>query len=340
MALDTQLQSFNAEAWRGRVDSEDNRDAYRWHQVVEPIDLLDGNLVPFPANKRTFCILGFPCDEGVRQNQGRVGTSKAPLSIRRELANMPVGFDENTRILDAGNIICKKGELDASQKTLKEAVTRILKLNCFPILLGGGHEIALGHFNGIQQHLNQNRQGQTLGIINFDAHFDLRPNPETGSSGTMFRQIANSNKAEGKPTNCFYIGIQKTGNTIDLFKKAENLGFQYILAKDLTSCAAETIPGTLNQFIDKVDTLYVTVCADVFSSAFAPGVSATQPFGMHPETVLVILKHILRSNKTISFDIAEVSPRFDDDNQTSKLAAVVIYALSMEITARSIALQP
>jgi formiminoglutamase len=56
-------------------------------------------------------------------------------------------------------------------------------------------------------------------------------------------------------------------------------------------------------------------------------VSAPQPFGLHPEIVLKLVKHVIQSGKVVSVDIAEVSPRFDEDNQTAKLAAVTIYAI-------------
>ena len=36
-----------------------------------------------------FVILGYPCDEGVRLNQGRIGAKKGPEFIRAALAKMP-----------------------------------------------------------------------------------------------------------------------------------------------------------------------------------------------------------------------------------------------------------
>ena len=63
------------------------------------------------------------------------------------------------------------------------------------------------------------------------------------------------------------------------------------------------------------------------ASAFVPGVSAPQPLGMHPETVLRLLKHVLASGKVAGFDIAEVAPRFDHDGATAKVAAILVYAV-------------
>ena len=47
-----------------------------------------------------------------------------------------------------------------------------------------------------------------------------------------------------------------------------------------------------------VDSVMVTVDADVVSSAFAPGVSAPQPLGLDPETVVRLLKHLLSRGGT------------------------------------------
>jgi formiminoglutamase len=71
----------------------------------------------------------------------------------------------------------------------------------------------------------------------------------------------------------------------------------------------------------------MTICTDVFSSAYAPGVSAPQPFGIHPKSGRELIRHIAATGKTVSFDIAEVSPRYDSGNITSKLAAILIYEL-------------
>lgn len=311
--------------WQGRIDSESNFDAFRWHQWVNPLDLREDNLSY--NGKLAFAFIGFCCDEGVRRNKGRIGAAQGPDSIRKELANLPCSFSNEVKLFDAGNIYCKNISLEESQALLSEAVDKLLSLNLFPIVLGGGHEVAFGHYNGILTHLSKNTSNPNIGIINFDAHFDLRPYPEGGSSGTMFRQIADICRDENLKYSYFCIGIQKHSNTIELFKTADNLGAKYILAKDIIHSDNWTMLEKLDDFIKQQDHIYITICSDVFSTAFAPGVSATQPLGLDPEKVLIFLKYILKSNKVISFDIAEVSPRFDLDNTTSDLASVLIFSV-------------
>lgn len=60
--------------WSGRIDSDDDYDAFRWHQWATPLDLLNGP-GEIPGRLR-FAFLGFCCDEGIRRNQGKPGASK------------------------------------------------------------------------------------------------------------------------------------------------------------------------------------------------------------------------------------------------------------------------
>ena len=43
--------------------------------------------------------------------------------------------------------------------------------------------------------------------------------------------------------------------------------------------------------------------------------------------VLPLIKHVLRTRKVRGFDICEISPRFDQDNTTANLGAVIIFAV-------------
>lgn len=122
-------------------------------------------------------------------------------------------------------------------------------------------------------------------------------------------------------------GIQQYGNTVSLFKKADDLKVKYLMARDISNDNLFTISQDIVRFSKKQKFIYLTLCSDVISSAYAPGVSAPQPFGLHPEIIVKIIKTLIQSGKVVSFDIAEVSPRFDEDNRTSKLAAIILFAV-------------
>jgi len=308
--------------WKGRIDDEEDYDAFRWHQIVQYLDLSKKN----QAIKRGFGLLGFCCDKGVSNNLGRTGTSQAPNSIRKEMANLPCSFPAGTKIYDCGNIISDDGQLEDLQLALADAVHQMLQLGLFPIILGGGHEIAYGHYLGIERFLEE-KNLINAGVFNLDAHFDMRPYSKGASSGTMFAQIADRCQQKDQQFKYMVAGIQQYGNTVSLFKKAQHLKVKYRLARDISNDTMPAVREDIARFAEIHDNIYLTLCSDVISSAYAPGVSAPQPFGLHPEIILKIIKMLIQSGKVISFDIAEVSPRFDEDNRTSKLAAIIIFAV-------------
>jgi len=319
--------------WTGRIDDPDDFHSYRWHQIIELLDISQEKTNLIFEGSKGFCFLGFCCDVGVERNLGRTGASKGPSSIRLEMSNLSCSFSRNTRLFDAGDIYCIDKDLSTAQEDLAKAVKIIRSMGLFPIVLGGGHELAFGHYNGIidllrdTKYKNKRSNEFSLGIINFDAHFDLRPYQQGASSGCMFSQITDLCQEKKIHFSYMCIGIQKHSNTMSLFKRADKLGVKYILAKDISDNTIPKIKKRIDCFINAHEHIYLTICTDVISSAFAPGVSSPQPFGLQAENALTLIKHVVGSGKVISFDIAEVSPRFDEDNRTAKLAAIIVYAV-------------
>ncbi len=295
--------------WQGRTDGE-TQEHLRIHQVINNVS---------PAQ---FALIGFASDEGVRRNRGRMGAKAGPNEIRRQLAGLPL--HQPLAIRDAGNISCDDGNLEAAQRRLSDEIVAILDANQKPIVLGGGHEVAFASFQGVFDFVEKQNANKTIGIINFDAHFDLREASEA-TSGTPFLQSAKLCEQHQRPFNYLCLGIADHGNTKVLFDTADKLGCQYIRDKALTPSQLAKVRVQIQQFIDQVDHLYVTIDLDVFSAAIAPGVSAPAPRGISTETFDELFCVIKSSGKITVFDIAECNPEFDIDNHTSKLAAYLIY---------------
>jgi len=312
----------NREAWNGRIDDTESYDAFRWHQWITPLDLenIRGPVLDAAKKEIGIAIVGFACDEGVKRNLGRPGAVNGPAAIRGELRNLPCSFDPAIRLFDCGDVV-HESTLEESQIELGEKIENIASRGLFPVILGGGHETALGHWLGLR------RSAKLLGIVNLDAHFDLRPYPQGGSSGTMFAQISDSNITERNGSGYLCLGVQKRGNTVALFKKAEALGARWMLARDISEGGAEAAYPLIDAFCERHEKIMITTCADVFSTAFAPGVSAPQPLGLDPEKVLRMIKRVMAGGKLIGFDVCEVAPRFDQDSTTASLAATLIFAV-------------
>jgi formiminoglutamase len=317
------LKSADKQLWKGRNDPNSGRPNY-WHELVEFCELDDLK----PSVHSQLALLGYACEEGVRRNQGRLGAAQGPDAIRKMLAVLPNHFEKGTSLLDLGNIECDDQQLETTQAFLSQSITQLLEAGAFPILLGGGHDIAYAHYAGIRDFLRQNFPQKKMGVINLDAHFDLRDSANGNTSGTPFFQIAQDCKATGHDFNYLCLGIQKAANTKTLYETAEGLGAVWVENTDYNVQNWAEVEPKLLSFIQKVDAVYLTIDLDGFSSAYAPGVSAPSPMGFAPDVVLKTLKVLFQSKKVISIDLAEMNPVYDQDNATARLAARLVHFIA------------
>lgn len=216
------------EAWKGRIDAHDGELGLRWHQAINLLNLSE-ELETIADGEIAFAFLGFCCDEGVRRNQGRVGAVGGPAALRAAMASFAHHLPQHVKLFDAGDVICTNQNLEEAQEQLGRKVALLLQHGFRPLVLGGGHEVAFGHFLGLEKATADRK----LGILNFDAHFDLRSYEQQSSSGTPFLQISDTLQGQNRPFLYKVMGLQEYGNTRKLFQTADKLDVNYTAADDV-----------------------------------------------------------------------------------------------------------
>ena len=296
--------------WKGRFDGDEPL----YHRIFQRVSL-EANYDNILTND--FVLHGFAVDEGVKRNQGRVGSKDAPDFIRKSISNFPV-INPNFSLKDFGDINCENEDLENTQNKLAEKVQLVLQKGGKSVVFGGGHEVMFAHYSGIKKAFPT----QKIGIINIDAHFDNREiDPTIGaSSGTGFWQIAQ----EGD-IHSLHIGIQRNSNTLKLFDTAHQYGMKYILGEEIFFENLPNLYPKINEFIDQSDVVYLTICMDAFNVSIAPGVSALAYNGIFADASFMhLFKLILGSEKLLAMDVAEVNPTYDTNEITSRLAASLV----------------
>ncbi|HEV2291245.1 MAG TPA: formimidoylglutamase [Gemmatimonadales bacterium] len=263
-------------------------------------------------------IVGFPSDEGVHRNGGRVGAAGAPTEIRRWLyrltpdAQNHEGYCELVeRTLDLGDLTCSD-DVAADQLALAEVLAPYLKDGVFPIILGGGHETSFGHFLGYAG------AGSKVEAINWDAHPDVRKLlDDKGHSGSPFREALLH--PSGACTRYTVAGLQPQSVAASHLNFLDDNRGRWVWNADLNA-------ATVNALYAEADApVMASFDIDAVDQAAAPGVSSPSVGGMAVDLWLHAAYQAGRSSKVTSVDLVECNPVYDVDGRTARLAAVTVW---------------
>ncbi|WP_237208799.1 formimidoylglutamase [Rothia nasimurium] len=316
-----------APAWSGRDDGPgpEHRRVFQAVRPLTSLDSLDG-----PAPDAVF--IGFASDAGVARNQGRTGAAEGPTALRSALGTLALAraFGSDRRadlsLADAGDILVEDDQLEDGQDRLGQSVAATIDAGSLPVVLGGGHEVAYGTYLGVATSAlrQQAETGSHLGILNLDAHFDLRT-ADRATSGTPFSQALARETETGGQITYAVIGISEAANTQALFDTADTHGVPYLIDEEVTWANTAVLDEFLATFLASVDLVYLTLDLDVLPAAVAPGVSAPAALGVDPAIINRIIGQVAASGKLAVFDVAELNPSLDIDGRTAKTAARLIH---------------
>jgi formiminoglutamase len=281
-------------------------------------------------------LIGFPQDEGVRRNGGRVGAAEAPREIRRWLYRL-VPWDCETeadlaalRPLDLGTVRID-GDLEETQAALGEVIGAVLRAGAVPVVLGGGHETAYGHYLGYIA------AGLPVGVINIDAHLDVRPLIDgKGHSGSPFRQMM-EHATQALPGNRYgCLGVQPQSIAQSHWVYVRERGAILRTARRFGLTPEQMFLRFRDRLTAEGHLLYVTLDADVVTMSDVPGVSAPNPAGLFGKQLLGCARLAGSSPVVSSFDLVEINPRFDRDGQSARWAALVVWNFLVGLARRGV----
>lgn len=312
----TRITPPDPSVWRGRTDGDTPEHA-RWHQRIA-----DRTATFAGEDASGVELIGFSCDEGVRRNKGRVGASKGPDALRAALA--PLALHADFVVHDAGTVVVPDRDLEDGQDTLGHSVATLLDTGHPVVVLGGGHDTAWGSYLGRTR--SERLAGKHVGVLNLDAHFDLRDADEP-SSGTPFLQMARADQAAGREFDYTVLGISEPNNTGVLFRTAGELGVEYLTDEQCSLRNLDGVLETVDRMLARVDAVHLSIDLDVLPASVAPGVSAPAGYGVSLEVIQEICRRGARSGKLALVDVVELLPALDVDGRTARTAARLITTL-------------
>jgi formimidoylglutamase len=268
-------------------------------------------------------IVGLPYDGGIPT---RPGARFGPRAIREALSAFGTwdGERDAASATDLGDLALPTTDGREAHRRIEEAARTIFAAGARPIFLGGDH----GCTGSIIRGLAAARPELNLGLITLDAHLDVREYADESSlsSGTPFRRALETEVLDGG--RVAMVGIRRFANSRHYLDWAAGERIHLFTVDDLArQGAAATAAAALDVATRNADALYLSIDLDAADAAFAPGVSASGIGGIAAREMIELVTTLATHPTLIGADLMELSPPYDHDSRTAKLAARLLLEL-------------
>lgn len=249
-------------------------------------------------------LVGEPYDGGQVGTRGAAG---GPAALRHALAetktyhltNGPVGG-----FADLGDVSIPHGLSVTDAHELIERATRLVhESDTFPIFMGGGHD--LGYPNAaplIDMH-------DSVGIINFDSHADVREVIGEPHNGSPFRLAYD----RGLDKYAFMAGGHFETSTPYLEYMAEKDGL-VIDVEQVGDDPAGSVRRAM-AYMDGVDAIHVSCDLDVLDMTVTPATTSPTPGGLISRELYVALRETISDPRVVSFGLIGCAPQLQSHGQ-------------------------
>jgi len=278
----------------------------RWLSVA---DLLG----PFPDAK--IALLGAPLGEGsITPGRCDLGPATLRATLKRiSTYDLETGTDLSAlRLLDAGDVELNKISPADALAPIRDAVARQIAQRDLVVLLGGNNAITRPGVHGVDPALSR------VGLITFDAHFDLRDTDLGLNNGNPVQALLE----DGLPgEHISQIGLAPFANTRKAHDKAKATG---IAMHTLADCRAHGFSTLVARELDRLskhcDRIYVDCDIDVIDRAQMPAAPGARPGGIDVEDFLSAARLVAAHPKVKCIDLTEFDSS-TDINATGALTA-------------------
>lgn len=325
----------------------------RLRDLIIKVDQKQLSVLDHDPRKMGIALIGFPFDEGTLRNGGRGGSHRGPSVFRQHLykigcvPNAEWGHDvaQNVVIYDCGDIDSSLN-YDAAHLALSDIVETALRRRLIPFVVGGSNDESFFNFQGMAKFLDGgNRLHDNFGVINIDAHFDVRPQKNgMEHSGSPFRMMLDCDlyqRNKGRFTEFAVQGHQCSAVQYEYIMSKPNTKVLW-LSKDLRRrerhhglSVGQQFRECLDRMSGKEDrALFVSFDVDSIRQSDCPGVSCPSPIGLTAEEAGDICFKSGLNRNVILMDLSEFCPEAEEYN-TGKLLSWMFYQFVLGVSARN-----
>ncbi len=254
-----------------------------------------------PADKCRYRIISVPYEDNVSYGGG---TSRGPAAIIEASDQLEAWDGESIPGEDGiftGPVVDCTGSPEAVLARIERAVAEALNSNNIPVLLGGEHTVTLGALRA----LARRRGGEKFGVVQFDAHGDLRNTYEDTpySHGSVMRRACDLG------LSLMQVAVRSLCLEEVNFRKT--YGVSHLDAAEfsrLGGLAATKESGFKLLPDDFPKDIYITFDIDALDASLMPATGTPDPGGLSWYEALRLLELTVAGRNVIGLDLVEVAP--------------------------------
>jgi formiminoglutamase len=258
-------------------------------------------------------IIGAPMEAG-SVTPGRCDL--APETVRRTLRRFSTydlidNLELDLAIHDAGDAAVR-GLMPADGfDTIRLAVEKEARDHDLVILLGGNNAVTRPAAHGLGLPLAD------VGLITFDAHFDMRETDDGPMNGNPVRCLLE----DGMPgANICQIGLAPFANTKKMYDDAAEAGID---AWDIEEVLADGVAAAIDaalEHLSHVEAIVVDFDIDVIERSQCPGAPGARPGGLPVQDFFRAARRLGEESRVRLVDLTEFDPSLDVGDITALTA--------------------
>jgi agmatinase len=249
------------------------------------------DIPPSPPENALFHIIPVPLEQSVSYGTGTADGPRAILEASLQLETLTCGvIPADLGIHTTAPVDCK-GPLERTLDITEKLVEQALRAKSVPVILGGEHTVTCGAIPALQ------RSCKDFGVIQFDAHADLRDSYE----GTPNSHACVMRRIHEQSIPIFQIGTRSYSVEEDSYRKLHKVGYM----------DSETIwreGPVLRLPPDFPELVYITFDLDGLDSSVMPATGTPVPGGLNWFQAMWLIEQIMETRVCIGFDVVELAP--------------------------------
>lgn len=272
------------------------------------------DVVPSPPAKALFHVIPVPYEKSVSYGTGTAAGPGAILAASAQLELFTTGhIPAEHGIYTAPPVDCT-GSCEEVLTRITGVVDTALELQKIPVILGGEHTVTCGVIPSLK------KQFDSFGVIQFDAHADLRDSYE----GSQYSHACVMRRIHEQGVALYQLGTRSYSHGEHTYRISNNIPF-----KDSENIWRDG--HALDLPADFPEKVFITFDIDALDSAVMPATGTPVPGGLNWYQTMWLLEEIMQNRICVGFDVVELAP-IEHLHGASFAAAQLVYNIMGYLT--------